>query len=86
MSPGAACGDPRAAPGYVEASRHARGCPGRPGFNGLEPTGTNLVTGLAPPDPQQPIDWWLWAISVAGVIFYVAGAVFYVSKWRIDDK
>ena len=25
MSPGAACGDPRAAPGYLEARRHARG-------------------------------------------------------------
>ena len=27
MSPGAACGDPRAAPGYLEANRHARGVP-----------------------------------------------------------
>ena len=25
MRPGAACGDPRAAPGYLEASRHAQG-------------------------------------------------------------
>ena len=32
MSPGAACGDPRAAPGYLEARRHARGVPpGAPG-------------------------------------------------------
>ena len=37
---------------------------------------TTLSTGLAPPDPQQPIGWWLLAISVAGVVFYVAGVVF----------
>ena len=41
MSAGAACGDPRAAPGYVEASRHARGGP--PGGGGK----TELVDLLA---------------------------------------
>ena len=31
-----------------------------------------LSTGLAPPDPQQPIGCWLWAICVAGVVLYRA--------------
>ena len=72
MSPGAACGDPRAAPGYMEASRRA---PGLPQGAGVKRSEARLRAGLAP-DPQQPIDWWLWAISVAGVVFYVAGVVF----------
>ena len=37
---------------------------------------TKLVLELAPPDSQQPIGCWLWAISVAGVVLYVAGVVF----------
>ena len=40
---------------------------------------TELSTGLAPPDPQQPIGCWLWPFSVAGVGFNVAGVVFYVA-------
>ena len=45
---------------------------GAPGWSCL----TKLSDGLAPPDPQQPIGCWIWAISVAGVVFYVAGVVF----------
>ena len=37
---------------------------------------TELITGLAPPDPQQPIGCWLWPFSVAGVGFNVAGVIF----------
>ena len=48
MSPGAACGDPRAAPGYLEASRHARG--GAPGCGGK----TDLRRFLAPLTPNNP--------------------------------
>ena len=35
MSPGAACGAPRAALGYLEASRHAAGGPRGADVNGL---------------------------------------------------
>ena len=30
---------------------------------------TTLSTGLAPPDPQQPIGCQMWALGVAGVVF-----------------
>ena len=30
---------------------------------------TELVHGLAPPDPQQPIGCQMWALGVAGVVF-----------------
>ena len=49
MSPGAACGDPRAAPGYLEASRHARGMP--PGGGGKR-TGTELRGAWPPQTPK----------------------------------
>ena len=39
MSPGAACGDPRAAPAYLEARRHA----GRVSLEGL---GNPALSGL----------------------------------------
>ena len=44
---------------------------GAPGCGSL----TTLVVELAPLDPQQRVGWWLYAISVAGVSFYVAGVV-----------
>ena len=73
MNPGAACGDPRAALGYLEARRRApREAPG----GGGNPA---FVRGLAPPRPPKLIHWCVWAISVAGVVFYVAGVVFYVA-------
>ena len=59
IRPGAVCGDPRAAPGYVEARRHARRVP--PGGGGK----TEFVYILAPPNLQQPINWWLWALGLS---------------------
>ena len=47
MSPGAAFGDARAAPGYLEASGHARRVPPE------GPGNPDLSAGLAPPDPQN---------------------------------
>ena len=40
---------------------------------------TTLRAGLAPSDPQQPIDCWIWAICVAGVVFCMAGVVFCIA-------
>ena len=40
---------------------------------------TNLRVGLAPPDPQQPIDCWILAICMAGVLFCRAGVLLYVA-------
>ena len=54
MSPGAACGDPRAALGYLEARRHAqRVSPEGPG-------NPALTKVLAPRKPQEATNWWLW--------------------------
>ena len=53
-----------------------KGAPGVGMSNQLKPIQAKLGTGLAPPDPQQPIGYWLWLISVEGVVFYVAGVVF----------
>ena len=58
MSPGAACGDPRAAPGYLEARRHAGGVsPEGPGNRALRDL-------LAPPNKLKPKNWWLWALGL----------------------
>ena len=38
-----------------------------------------LGTAPGTPRPRKLINWWLWAISVAGVVFYVAGVVFYLA-------
>ena len=58
MSPGTVCGDSSAASGYLEARRRAPGeapeCGGNPA----------LIYLLAPPNPQQPINWWLWALGL----------------------
>ena len=62
--------------GYLRGRRGIWGPAGRPwGAPGCALL-TNLSTGLAPPDRQQPMGCWLWAISVAGVVFYVAGVAF----------
>ena len=37
---------------------------------------SQVKNGPGPPDPQQPIVCWIWAFSVAGIVFYVAGVVF----------
>ena len=58
MSPGAACGDPRAAPEYLEARRHAQGSALGGGWK------RQVLYILAPPNPQQPINWWLWALGL----------------------
>ena len=82
MSPGAACGDPRAAPGYLEARRHAWRVP--PGSGGKR-TGPALVYILALPNklkPQKLVFLGFRALGVAGVVFRalgVAGVVFYVA-------
>ena len=75
MSPGAACGDPRAAPGYLEASRRAPEVP--PGCRGKR----SLYSAWP---PQTPTTYRLVAVGfralgVAGVVFRalgVAGVVF----------
>mgnify|MGYP001245562662 CR=1 FL=1 len=54
---------------YLEASRQVPECSRVRMSNGIR-------AEVAPPDPQQPIGVWLWTISVAGVVFYVAGVVF----------
>ena len=76
MSPGAAGGDPRAAPGYLETRRHARRVP--PGCGGNRA----LVLFLALPNklkPQKLVAVGFRAVGVAGVVFRalgVAGVVF----------
>ena len=61
MSPGAVCGDPRAAPEYLEARRHARRVPPEGPGNPRIP---RLSAGLAPLNPQKPKNWWLWALGL----------------------
>ena len=62
MSPGAACGDPRAAPGYMEARRHApRGAPG-----------AGVISRRGPPRPPTTyrlVAVGFRALGVAGVVF-----------------
>ena len=70
MSPGAACGDPRAAPGYMEARRRAPGeAPGCGGNRAFVPV-------LALPNklkPQKLVFLGFRALGVAGVVFRVLG-------------
>ena len=58
MSPGGACGGPRAAPGCMEARGRARGVP--PGGGGK----TELIYILASPKNPEPTNWWLWALAL----------------------
>ena len=55
--PVAACGDPRAALGYLEATGMPGGCSRKPDVNGLKhPPGSS--------NNQKPKNWWLWALGL----------------------
>ena len=58
MNPGAACGDPRVAPGIWRPAGMPGGVP-----RGAHVNGVGRDPGS--PRPPKPINWWLWAISVA---------------------